>query len=355
MQRRADVGIEPPDADAEADGHQVALQDLSEISVTVSSADGSRTKTYRVRLGETEQAPVPQVPEPWPHCIRGDIAVGFSLVVYEGGSVEELDACARSLHVTAVYVNDDGQYLSYIIGAPEFVNQPFAELFPDGLPPATPLIVASDGPPPAADPDAADARLATLALSGVAIGEFTSPRTQYVGVVREDATEATVEAVAVETAASVLINPPDADGDAGNGHQVALEEGAEITVTVTSADGSRTHIYRVWIGGADARPEGEEPSPDCLRGGIAAGFSLAVYEGGALGDLEDCARSLHATAVYVLDGGEFVSLILGAPGFVNQPFLQLWPNGLPPGTPLIVKSDGQPPAADRDAAASASN
>ena len=352
MQRRADVGIEPPDADGEADGHQVALQDLSEISVTVSSADGSRTKTYRVRLGETEQE---SVPEPWPRCIRGDIAVGFSLVVYEGGSVEELEACARNLHVTAVYVNDDGQYLSYILGAPEFVNRSFIELFPDGLPPATPLSVASDGPPPAPDPDAADPRLATLTLSGVAIGEFTSLRTQYVGVVREDATQATVEAVAVQSGASVLIEPADADGDAGNGHQVALEEGGEITVTVTSADGSRTHIYRVWIGGAEARPEGEEPSPDCLRGGIAAGFSLVVYEGGSVGDLEDCARSLQVTVVYVLDLGEFVPLILGAPGFVNQHFLQLWPNGLPPGTPLIVKSDGQPPAADRDAAAPASN
>ena len=149
MQRRADVGIEPPDADGEADGHQVALQDLSEISVTVSSADGSRTKTYRVRLGETEQE---SVPEPWPRCIRGDIAVGFSLVVYEGGSVEELEACARNLHVTAVYVNDSGQYLSYILGALEFVNRSFIELFPDGLPPATPLSVASDGPPPAPDP-----------------------------------------------------------------------------------------------------------------------------------------------------------------------------------------------------------
>ena len=352
MQRRADVGIEPPDADGEADGHQVALQDLSEISVTVSSADGSRTKTYRVRLGETEQE---SVPEPWPRCIRGDIAVGFSLVVYEGGSVEELEACARNLHLTAVYVNDSGQYLSYILGAPELVNRPFIELFPDGLPPATPLSVASDGPPPAPDADAADPRLATLTLSGVAIGEFTSPRTQYVGVVREDATQATVEAVAVQPGASVLIEPADADGDAANGHQVALEEGGEITVTVTSADGSRTHIYRVWIGGAEARPEGEEPSPDCLRGGIAAGFRLVVYEGGSVGDLEDCARSLQVTAVYVLDDGEFVSLILGAPGFVNRPFLQLWPNGLPPGTPLIVKSEGQPPAADRGGAAAAGN
>ena len=40
--------IDPPDADEEAEGYQVALEDLGEITVTVTSADGSRTKTYRV-------------------------------------------------------------------------------------------------------------------------------------------------------------------------------------------------------------------------------------------------------------------------------------------------------------------
>ena len=40
---------------------------------------------------------------PWPECLRGDIAAGFSLVVYEGGSVEELEACAESMDITALY------------------------------------------------------------------------------------------------------------------------------------------------------------------------------------------------------------------------------------------------------------
>ena len=33
--------IDPPDADEEAEDHQVALQDLDEITVTVTSADGT--------------------------------------------------------------------------------------------------------------------------------------------------------------------------------------------------------------------------------------------------------------------------------------------------------------------------
>ena len=51
LQRRTDVDIDPPDADGdEANGYQVALQGLSEITVTVTSADGSREKIYRLRI-----------------------------------------------------------------------------------------------------------------------------------------------------------------------------------------------------------------------------------------------------------------------------------------------------------------
>ena len=86
-----------------------------------------------------------------PGCLRGDIAVGFSLVVYEGGSVEELENCARSRHVTALYTLHEGVYVSYIFGAPDFVNEGFRELYPDGLPALTPLVAGGNGPP-SADP-----------------------------------------------------------------------------------------------------------------------------------------------------------------------------------------------------------
>ena len=72
--------------------------------------------------------------QPWPQCLRGDIAAGFSLVVYEGGSVEELEACAQSRDVTALYTLSEGEFVSYILGAPAFVNQPFRDLFAGGLP-----------------------------------------------------------------------------------------------------------------------------------------------------------------------------------------------------------------------------
>ena len=83
--------------------------------------------------------------QPWPQCLRGDIAEGFSLVVYEGGSVEELVACAESRDVTALYTLSEGEFVSYILGAPAFVNQRFHDLFDEGLPLMTPLVAKSEG------------------------------------------------------------------------------------------------------------------------------------------------------------------------------------------------------------------
>ena len=95
-------------------------------------------------------------------------------------------------------------------------------------------------------PDAIDARLASLSLSGVDIGEFDPGRTDYEAVVADGVTETTVEAEAMQRRTDVTIDPP--DGDSANGHQVALQDLGEITVTVTSADGSRKKIYRVRFG-----------------------------------------------------------------------------------------------------------
>ena len=243
MQRRTDVDIAPPDADEEADGHQVALQDLDEITVTVTSADGSREKVYRVSFPEVAWDPAR---DPWPHCLRGSVSEGFSLVAYEGGSIEELATCAESRDIVALYALHEGVYVSHILGAPDFVNAGFVELFPDGLPPITPLVAASNGPP-SADPFGDD-----------------------------------------------------------------LDDG------------------------------GQQPWPECLRGDIAAGFSLVVYEGGSVDELEACARSMDVTALYALSEGEFVSYILGAPDFVTQPFRDLFDEGLPLMAPLVVRSEGQP-------------
>ena len=160
-------------------------------------------------------------------------------MVFEGGSLDDFVACALSRHVTAAYALDGGQYVSYILGAPEFVNGRFVELYADGLPALTALVVRSAGPA-TADP-----------------------------------------------------------GGAG---------------------------------------EDRAAWPQCLRGAIGEGFSLVLSQGGSVAELASCAESLHVSALYTLRGGVFVSYILGAPAFVNAPFVALFPDGVPAVTPLVAKS-----------------
>ena len=73
---------------------------------------------------------------------------GLSAVVYAGGSVGELEDCAESRGVAALYALHGGVYLPYILGAPAFVNRGFSELFAAGLPAVTPLIVKSENGTP---------------------------------------------------------------------------------------------------------------------------------------------------------------------------------------------------------------
>ncbi len=97
--------------------------------------------------GPATPAPAaPAVAEPFATCLQGEIGGGFSLVVSEGGSVADLEACARSLGVPAVYALVGGKYVPYILGAPEFATARFRGLYPDGVPAATPLTVRGTGP-----------------------------------------------------------------------------------------------------------------------------------------------------------------------------------------------------------------
>ncbi len=149
-QRGATLAIAPADAGEATDGHQLALGGVEAITVTVTSADASRTRMYVVRFGGASEEPSTAA------CLRGDVAVGFSLLVSEGGGVEELEDCAQERHITALYALDGGGYVPYILGAPDFVNRSFRELFTAGVPPVTPLIAKSEGPP-TADPGSGSA------------------------------------------------------------------------------------------------------------------------------------------------------------------------------------------------------
>ena len=236
-QRGATVRIEPADADAESAGHQLALESLDHLAVTVTSPDGSRSRVYRVKIAKPE----------WPICLLGELATGFSLLVFEGGSVEQLAACARSRNIVSLYTLHEGRYLPYILDAPEFVNRQFHERFAGGVPTLTPLVAASEGPP----------------------------------------------------------------GAGAAGGIVGLRFGSE-----------------------------------CLRGEVVSGFSLVLYKGGTVEELERCARSRAVTALWVLDEGAWVSYVLAAPDFVNREFRERFATGVRAATPLVARSDGPLPPAE---------
>ena len=181
-------------------------------------------------------------------------------------------------------------------------------------------------------PDAIIAQLASLSLSDLEIGEFSAGRRTYTAMAATSATLTTVEAIATQEAATVVIAPRDADGDAENGHQVALGAETEITVAVTSGDGSRTKSYRIRV-----------EKPPCLTGLTNERLSEVTFVGGSLDELLGCARSLGLDALYHFrDSDGWVGYFLEAPEFLNQDFRDRFAVGLPPGEPLIANREPAP-------------
>ena len=66
------------------------------------------------------------------HGFSTTLGSGGNLTTYTG-SIGELamDAAEAGVSVVAVFV--DGEYITYIVGAPTFANEPFSGQFPDGL------------------------------------------------------------------------------------------------------------------------------------------------------------------------------------------------------------------------------
>ena len=103
-------------------------------------------------------------------------------------------------------------------------------------------------------------------LEDVDIGEFSPGVDEYTGLPAEAVTDTTVVVVAsaVQDSATVVIEPADGDEDT-EGHHVVIEDGSQITVTVTSEDASRERVYRVRFGEA-----AEGATTACLRGAVTS-------------------------------------------------------------------------------------
>ena len=124
----ATVVVQPSDTDSDPEnGHQVNLQTDTPITITVTSGDGSRTTTYRVLVSR-------------PSCLDGLSTEPLSEVSFVGGSVGELETCARSHNLSAFYHQLDGVWTAFFLDAPEFLSRPFRDRFAEGLSPGETLI-----------------------------------------------------------------------------------------------------------------------------------------------------------------------------------------------------------------------
>ena len=123
--------IAPADADGNAEnGHQVARGTETEITVTVTSIDGSRTKSYRVRVAK-------------PPCLTALTEQRLSQVTFVGGSLDDLSRCAREQGVAAFFHWTAATWLLYALDAPEFLSRPFRSNFEHGIPTGASFIAAN--------------------------------------------------------------------------------------------------------------------------------------------------------------------------------------------------------------------
>jgi len=91
-----------------------------------------------------QSSPLPPEPAASPSLLAGEVFTGgVSLVVYSGGSTEDLVAAiACPLSELGIWASaPSGSLVQYTLGRPAFVNASWTALFPSGLPEVTPLLV----------------------------------------------------------------------------------------------------------------------------------------------------------------------------------------------------------------------
>ena len=178
-------------------------------------------------------------------------------------------------------------------------------------------------------PDATIAQLASFSLNELELEEFSPNRFEYTASVAYDLAATTVEAVAIQEAAKVMIEPPDAAGDTEGGHHVTLGAETEITITVTSGGGSRIKSYRIRV-----------EKPPCLPGLNSERLNEVAFIGGSVDDLDRCAREQGVVALFYWTGESWLLYAPDAPTFLSRQFRDNFHDGVPPGASFIAANTG---------------
>ncbi len=244
-----------PDANPQADGHQLRLRKGEEIyfSLSVRAPDRSQTKQYRVVITrpyqsdrdaslvrlEIEQAAL--VPEFDP-----EITSYTATVAHDVSEITLRASTAQNNAQTAITPADGnpsarGHQVSIAHGPATDVTIEVASS--DGVASRTYMVSITREPPPSPD-----ASLASLNLAGETLRPVFSPEVlDYITAVSTKAGVVTVTAVAKEMDALVTVVPDD-DDPLTNGHQVSFSETDQtISVTVLAPDGVASRTYTIII------------------------------------------------------------------------------------------------------------
>ena len=126
------------------------------VYTPLAGASGTDTFTYTITNDGDESAPAtvtitlpggmvpPMVDVPAPTMgegFAGALAPGVTLTTYGGGTVAQLNADASTAGATSVAVTDSGTFVVLVVDGPSFVNRAFNDLFPDGVPANTVVLV----------------------------------------------------------------------------------------------------------------------------------------------------------------------------------------------------------------------
>ena len=251
----AAVELDPADADGDAAGHQVALAPgvKTDVTATVTAADGETTATYTVAVRRAASDDAALASLALSNVDFGrfdpDTVTYVASVAYAVGRTT-VSATARDAEATVAISPADadpnaaGHQVALAAGSTTAVAVTVTAA--DGEATETYAVAVTRA-------SAADATLSSLSLSGVDFGVFDAATTDYAARVEHAVESTTVAATPTDPDATVSIGPTDADPNTA-GHQVSLAAGSTTTVAVavTAADGQATETYAVAVARASS-------------------------------------------------------------------------------------------------------
>ena len=276
----ASVRIEPPDADRDTRGHQVDVEAGAATPIVVAVEIDDRALPYRIDVVREAPASPGQGATVWATAMTaGGVAGGFGYKagVGEGRLLDDdFTLYGERYTVAALYADSAGLTLEASRnGAAAHAALNHLTLVAGGV--ALPLAAATSSATgllwPAAWLDANApqiarllgksgavvrvklrrisplARLSGLSLAGIALTPVFEPGLRVYSTLRPvaDDLESVTLRVGNAEAATVTVDPPDADAAAA-GHQVPLGDGTTgIRVNLVSQDGTATGAYRVFV------------------------------------------------------------------------------------------------------------